>query len=298
MTALLETRKPASQQFIPERRALVTAYLVHTAENILDEIDGDTGAEGVAEFIATRSDAGSYHDLADSDSVVEVIPPWWEAFHCRGGVNRWAMGLSFACRAVDWPRMTPERRAGFIRHGARIAAKRILWIEGQDGWAAHARAKGYAGGRFPVRWITKEQADAGESGFVGHGQMDRGRRSDPGPLFPQDEFLGAVRVALDIARREAGQMPENGDDEMAKTWTLNDLGATLDNVGAFYERDAVRRLPADTDWRSVDFRGTVLAGRNAWYDEVVKTLKAGTDPVKLLEFVEWALANPEAAAKL
>lgn len=288
MTALLETRRPARAQY-DERRELVTAYLVHTAENVLDLLGPDTGAEGVAEFIANRKDPGSYHDLADSDSEVEVVPPRWQAFHCRGGVNPWTMGLSFACRAADWPRMTPERRAAFLYHGARIAARRILWIEGQEGWPAYAKARGYSS--FPVRTITKAQAWDGEAGFVGHGQMDPGRRSDPGPLFPWAEFLEMVRQQLAELRTE-------GDDEMAKTWTLNDLGGTLDNVGAMYQRDAVRRVPAGQDWAAWDLRSAELAGRNDWYDEVVKTLKAGQDPVKLLEFVEWALANPAEAAKL
>jgi hypothetical protein len=291
MTALLETRRPARQQY-DTRRALVTAYLVHTAENILDELGPDTGAEGVAEFIATRSDAGSYHDLADSDSVVEVIPPRWQAFHCRGGVNPWTMGLSFACRSVDWPRMTPERRAGFLRNGARVAALRVLWIEDQEGWAAHARARGYAGDRFPVRWITKQQADDGESGFVGHGQMDPGRRSDPGPLFPQDEFLGAVRVALDIARREAGQTPGNGDEEMPKTWGLVDLGATMESVGTLYEADAHRRM-AGADPLSYEVRPAVVAGRAAWLPDVIQLLQDGKDPNPTLAYIRWQLANPD-----
>jgi hypothetical protein len=283
MTALLETRRPARQQFDTDR-ALVTCYLVHTAENVLDQVGADTGAEGVAEFIATRKDAGSYHDLADADSTPEVIPPRWQAFHCRGGVNPWTMSLSFACRSVDWPRMTPERRTAFLVNGARVAVDRIDWIEAQPGFRTPTRP------RFLIRRITKAQAWAGETGFTSHGEMDPGRRTDPGPEFPWAEFLALVGEEYD--RRH------NGDDEMAKTWNLTDLGGVLETVGALYQADAVRRIPAGQDWAAWDLRSAELAGRNAWYAEVVKTLKAGRDPVKLLEFVEWALANPAEAGKL
>lgn len=282
MTALLETRRPASDQYHAPRRAMVTSYGIHTAESVLDQVGSDTGAEGVAEFIANRGDPGSYHDVGDSDSAVAVVPPQWEAFHCRGGPNRWSLSYSFACRTTDWVRMAPERRAGFLTVGARRVVDRIEWIETQAGWNR---------GRFPIRRITKAQAEAGVGGFFAHADMDPTRRTDPGLEFPWSEFLALVGEEYDRRHNE-------GDDEMAKTWSLNDLGATLDNVGAFYERDAVKHLPPDTDWRAVDFRTTVLAGRDAWHDEVVKTLKAGQDPIKLLEFVEWALANPEAAAKL
>lgn len=281
--ALLETRRPAVPQFHAPRRAQrVTAYLVHTAESVLDLVGPDTGAEGVAEFICNRKDAGSYHDLADSDTVAEVVPPRWEAFHCRHGVNAWSMGLSFACRTTDWARMTPERRTAFLRNGARVAVDRIEWIEAQT-----SRPKTL--GRFPIRRITKAQAEAGEEGFVGHGDMDPGHRSDPGLEFPWGEFLALVSEERD--RRD-------GDDEMAKTWNLNDLAATLENVGALYEADFHRRLPAGQVWQAYDVGSAMAAGRRDWNPEVVKTLKAGQDPVKLLEFVEWALANPEQAGKL
>lgn len=82
---------------------------------------------------------------------------------------------------------------------------------------------------------------------------------------------------------------------MAKTWTLNDLGDTMDNVGKLYLADMLRRQPAMPAMEALE---VITAGVQAWLLEVVKVLKAGTDPKALLEFVEWALANPEQAAKL
>lgn len=260
---------------------MVTAYLVHTAESFMNQVGPDTGAEGVAEFICTRRDPGSYHDLVDSDSIVNLIPPQWEAFHCRGGVNAWSMGLSFACRTTDWARMALERRTAFLRNGAKVAVDRIEWIEAQPG-----RPKEL--GPYPIRKIGKVQAQAGWEGFVGHGDMDEGRRSDPGTQFPWGLFLALV--AEERQRRTQVTLGD-GDNEMAKTWNLTDLGAVMDSVGALYEADTHRRS-GGADPLSYEVRGPVQAGRAAWFPDVTQLLMDGKDPAPTLEYIRWQLANP------
>ena len=49
--------------------------------------------------------------------------------------------------------------------------------------------EGTVGVSVPAERITAAEYRAGRPGFVGHGELDPGRRSDPGSAFPWDEFL-------------------------------------------------------------------------------------------------------------
>ncbi|MCZ2837131.1 hypothetical protein [Modestobacter sp. VKM Ac-2985] len=189
MTAYLIANPPKVRQFYATRNKPLTGCTVlHTSESIMDSVGPDTGAENVAEFIRTRSTAGSYHDLVDSDSVVNLVPYESGAFHDGTGSNNWALSISFACATSDWRRMTPEKRAAFLRNGACAFAAQQAW----------RRAHGYP--TTELRHITKAQSDAGMSGFCFHGDRDPDRRSDPGVaapnLFPFDEFITHCRAAL------------------------------------------------------------------------------------------------------
>lgn len=177
--AYLEDRPTTIKQYrAPRRERPVGIIGVHTAENVMDSIGPDTGAENVAAFIAKRADPGSYHDLADADSIVSLVSHANEAFHiATHRLNRRTTGLSFACRTVDWARMSPERRRAFIRNGATAAVRQALY---------HRQASGIV---VPPRQITLAQALNGDPGFLAHASADPGRRSDPGADFPWGEFL-------------------------------------------------------------------------------------------------------------
>lgn len=187
LTAYLREHPPASPQFrSPRRNRLTGAIVVHTAESVLDSIGPDTGAENVAGFIGRRGDPGSYHDLCDSDSIVHLVDYDDEAFHVAVySGNRFSIGLSFACRTTDWAKMTAAQRGGFIDNGADAAAR----------MAAHVKTR--TGIVVPARRITVEQFRAGAAGFISHGELDPGRRSDPGNApgqFPWETFLFEVAV--------------------------------------------------------------------------------------------------------
>lgn len=150
---------------------------MHTAENTPDLIAADAGAEAVANFIRTRSTPGSYHDLVDSDSAINLVAYDCEAFHDATGSNRHSYGVSVATRADRWSTTPVEWREGAVRQAAAAAARYAFWL--------HARR----GIVIPAGRISREQSEARVPGFISHAERDPARRSDPGAGFPWSQFL-------------------------------------------------------------------------------------------------------------
>lgn len=198
MGAYLTDHKPVRDQWYTKRnKPLTGCTVIHTAESVMDTVGPDTGAENVAEFIRTRKDPGSYHDLVDSDTWVPLVDLKHGAYHDGTGSNNWALSLSFACKTVDWARMSAAKRLGFMRQGARA------WVNQQ----LYRKAIGAPLSR--LRLITKAESDKGEAGCTYHGFRDPSRRTDPGikvpNLFPFGEFVDACRAEL------ARVMPDHPD---------------------------------------------------------------------------------------
>jgi len=157
----------------PTRTKPVRVIVIHTAENTPDYVGEDGGAEAVARFQSTTDRPSSYHQLGDSDSVIEMLPDEAVAFGAKGA-NADGLHFSFATRASLWPGKPVEWRVGALVRGAAVCRT----------WATT-----YG---IPVRRLTRDQWLAGESGFVAHADVDPGRRSDPGAGFPWDDFLTLV----------------------------------------------------------------------------------------------------------
>lgn len=192
MTAYLIANPPARSQYrLPRRSEPTGAIVVHTAESMIDVTGPDGGAEAVARFIQRRADPGSYHAIADSDSWLQVVPYEAEAFGEGTGGNRWALHLSFACRATDWRTMDDRRRMDMLDQGVDAAADMARWLQAEHGVTV------------PAVHITPTAYRSGRAGFVGHGELDPGRRTDPGDRFPWGEFLAKFQ-----ARMETPAMPE------------------------------------------------------------------------------------------
>ncbi|TYP82080.1 hypothetical protein [Blastococcus xanthinilyticus] len=237
MAAYLTERPPAVRQWYAKRnRSLTGCTVLHTAESIMDSVGPDTGAENVANFIRTRTTAGSYHDLVDSDSAIHLVEYHHGAYHDGTGSNNWALSISFACATTDWARMSPAKRRAFLRQGA-IAFKRQ-----QD----YRRSVGAP--LTELRRITKAQSDAGMSGFIYHGDRDPGRRTDPGVRppaeFPFDEF---ITECLAVMAGEEDDMDLNTDRftntygaEITLPTYLNALEAKVDALLGQTSGDTIR----------------------------------------------------------
>jgi hypothetical protein len=198
--------------------------VVHTAENVADASGVDAGAEAVARYITTRGSYGSYHDLVDSDTIVPMAPTSYETWH-ETRTNNHAVGISAAVRTVDWERLPDDRVERVYRNLAKAAVRRMRDIE--KGW----------GVKVPTKHISRSDALNRRPGFIGHGEIDTGRRSDPGADFDWSRFLRYV----DQEAGRADSAPSRDDDREPKGPTL----LKVDGVwGTAVTRSEQQRLDA------------------------------------------------------
>lgn len=174
--------------------SLSGTVIMHTSESALDQLGPDAGAEDCARFIANRTGSyGSYHDLVDSDSIIEMVPFEYEAWQ-DSETNPWAIGISAACRTSDWATMGDAKREGYYRNLAWCAADFVKYM----------RTKGI---EVPRIRITGAQARAKVPGFCAHG--DSGiARTDPGTNFDWNRFFQYTNEALE------GTIPEKDEEKM------------------------------------------------------------------------------------
>jgi hypothetical protein len=194
--AWLDDHPPATPQFrCPRREDPSGTVVVHTAENAPDFVAFDGGAEAVASWITRRTTPGSYHHLADSDSVIQLVRYECEAFHDGTGSNRWSYGVSAATRADVWPLAPQAWRDGCVRNMATAAASYARWLRVRSGII------------IPARRISRADSEARRPGFTSHAERDPGRRSDPGAGFPWAQFFAEFA-------RQTGAAPVPNPDEI------------------------------------------------------------------------------------
>lgn len=180
---LLDYINTVPQYSIPRRggQRFSGTIIVHTAECAMDFEGGDDSAENCANFIRTRSDYGSYHQLVDSDSRI-AMAPWYAETWQDLVTNGWAVGISAAVQANHWLSLSPARRDAVYRNLAAAGADAVRYAATQ-------------GITVPIRRISGNEARRGVTGFCAHG--DSGvDRYDPGPLFDWNLFLRYVAENL------------------------------------------------------------------------------------------------------
>lgn len=227
---------PATPQYrSPRREAPSGLVVVHTAESHPDEVGPDTGAENVAAFIAERTNPGSYHDLADSDSIVQLVRYSDEAFGDATGSNRYAYHVSAATQAAKWASLGQRWAERCVVNMAAATARYARWV------------RAYHGVAIPARRVSRAQSEAREPGFISHAERDPDRRTDPGrgfdwPLFldTYEQIMEGTEMELsDTVRLFTGQ---GVDYSQATTDVEHVLAST--NLVAFQTRNRVAAMAA------------------------------------------------------
>lgn len=232
MSYALLQRRPAVPQFnaVPRDNTKPSGLVVlHTAESLTDTVGPDPGAENVLNWIRIRRDPGSYHVLCDADSTVSLVPWSYETFHDTK-TNRHSKGISAAVMCIDWPALYRVKHAGYPSRGhaiinrmAAAAADYSAWLEANYGRTV------------PARRVTRAQAHAGHAGFIGHGESDPGRRTDPGEAFDWSYFMQRYR-------HHAGQGSPAKPDQVSVTITEEDKEMRfIKNNGRVYVTDGLTR---------------------------------------------------------
>ena len=159
---------------------------VHTTESGVYLEGADPGAENTAGYLTRRTSHGSYHIMADWDTIIPLVRPTFAAWADTTN-NAHAMSVSGAMNAARWRDLSPERAARIVRNMGIAAAMLVR----------DAIAHGVLDEIVPARRITAQQAiDGSAKGFYGHGETNPGTRYDPGQNFDWDLFLATYAAAV------------------------------------------------------------------------------------------------------
>lgn len=179
---LLENKNPNGQHYYTTRRGRVRAIVVHITAGLEDlDANDDNSAEATARYAATTDRKVSWHSGSDADTALDLLPDTYTAFQCQG-YNSTTYGHEISKRHTDWRDMPEPWRTRTLTLAARHLAQKsaVLGVPRRHASKADLDRANASGGD-PV-------------GFIGHWELDPGRRSDPGLVkgvdtFPWDEFF-------------------------------------------------------------------------------------------------------------
>lgn len=242
---LLQRRNPHGPHFYATRRNAITLIVLHITAGLqdLDMRGADHSAEGTARYAATTSRPVSWHKGVDSDSVIDLLPDNYTAFHCRGFNSR-GLGLEISKTTTDWD-SAPTRWVHATLANAAIVCR--TWEKRH---------------RIPQRLLTRTQAARGERGYLYHSTADPSRRSDPGANFPIRMLWSLIRGATPQSWTEESSMagiivPDSLNHEVRIVQRALDYVAVKE--GESFRRDGELGVMVDSDWGEKTTKALVWA---------------------------------------
>lgn len=169
--------KNPNKHYYPERRKPVKIILLHVTAGLedLDLLGVDTSAEGTNRYGATTTRQASWHVCVDSDSIAPALPDEYTAWHCTN-YNSSSLGLEISNRDARWDNKPQDWTKKTLLNAAKVCLE----------WERKFN--------IPRRLLTKEQVDAGMTGYSFHMFLDPTRRRDPGATYPWAYFVALLET--------------------------------------------------------------------------------------------------------
>ena len=148
---------------------------------------------GLVGWLTSDSARASTHVLVRRDgSVVQLLPFDHKAWHV--GASRWGslVGLnkdSIAIEMENLGQLQPEGDAWRTWNGKPVPSEEVYRAADGTGWHAFTDAQ-LATAKAVLETI--KQADPNIIDILGHADVSPGRKVDPGPAFPMEDFREAV----------------------------------------------------------------------------------------------------------
>lgn len=164
------------------RRSAPLWIVVHATHGAEGPGKAKQGARELADLPASSPNKRSAHAFVDTREIVQCVPWDCEAYHARSMGNRYGEGIELCGRA-------DQTQAQWLdAHSLPMLALAARLVR----WRCDVR-------EIPLEWVTHGGLRQMRRGITSHAEIAKAflesHHWDPGPGFPIQAFLAAVRLA-------------------------------------------------------------------------------------------------------
>lgn len=222
---LLDNRNPNGNHFYTSRALRLTAIVMHITAGLEDlDAENDHSCENTSRYAATTDRQVSWHGSSDSDSNMELLPPWFTAWHASN-YNSSTYGWEICKRHTDWRTVPPL----WVERTLRQTAKGLMPI-----------VRDY---KIPLRKATRAEVDRARAtgvpcGFISHAELQPEDRTDPGWVRSVDTFPWGRLFEL-IAMYLRGENPDDLGEDHEMGFSSNQVALPATNVTDYTEKEVL-----------------------------------------------------------